>query len=217
MQNKRLRNHILCAIFTALIAIGAFIRVPVPVVPFTLSFLFTTLAGLLLGPRLGALSVAIYVVLGLMGVPVFVEGGGPGYILKPSFGYLIGFALGAYVSGWFARKEVRPTFKTLFIGNFLNLMVVYGCGMVYVYFISSVYLGKPIGLWPLFLYCFLLAVPGDAVLCVLAAMLGTRLIPLIGINRKKREDMTEEERLAEDRGALEDSGVVACREGGPES
>ena len=77
MHNTHLRNHILCAIFTALIAIGAFIRIPVPVVPFTLQFLFTTLAGVLLGSRLGALSVTIYIVLGLMGVPVFAEGGGP--------------------------------------------------------------------------------------------------------------------------------------------
>ena len=54
MRNSKLRNQILCAIFTALIAIGAFIRIPVPVVPFTLQFLFTTLAGVLLGSRLGA-------------------------------------------------------------------------------------------------------------------------------------------------------------------
>ena len=93
MRNSKLRNHILCAIFTALIAIGAFIRIPVPVVPFTLQFLFTTLAGVLLGSRLGAISVVLYIALGLLGVPVFAEGGGPGYILKPSFGYLPGFAI----------------------------------------------------------------------------------------------------------------------------
>ncbi|KAI4452222.1 hypothetical protein C823_006804 [Eubacterium plexicaudatum ASF492] len=51
-------------------------------------------------------------------------------------------------------------------------------GMLYYYLISRFYLGTPIGLWPLFLYCFLLAVPGDIVLCVLGAYLGKRLIPL---------------------------------------
>jgi len=179
VHNTHLRNHILCAIFTALIAIGAFIRIPVPVVPFTLQFLFTTLAGVLLGSRLGALSVTIYIVLGLMGVPVFAEGGGPGYIFKPSFGYLPGFALGAYISGYFAEKENRPTFKNLLIGNALNLAVVYLCGMVYCYVISNFYLGTPIALWPLVLYCFILAVPGDAVLCVVAAILGARLVPAL--------------------------------------
>ena len=51
--------------------------------------------------------------------------------------------------------------------------------MVYYYLISNLYLGQPIGLWPLFLYCFLLAVPGDILLCRLGAVLGKRLIPVI--------------------------------------
>ena len=92
----RTRSMVYCALFTALIAVGAFIRVPVPVVPFTLQYLFTMLAGLLLGSRRGAVSVAVYVLLGLAGLPIFTEGGGLGYIFKPSFGYLVGFCVGAY-------------------------------------------------------------------------------------------------------------------------
>ena len=46
---------ILCALFAALIAVGAFIKIPVPFVPFTLQLLFTTLAGIVLGPKYGAL------------------------------------------------------------------------------------------------------------------------------------------------------------------
>ena len=63
----------------------------------------------------------------------------------------------------------------------MNLAVVYLCGMVYCYVISNYYLGTPIAIWPLVLYCFLLAVPGDAVLCVVAAILGSRLVPVIGV------------------------------------
>ena len=51
------KDMIMCALFTALIAVGAFIKVPVPVVPFTLQFLFTMLAGLIMGGRLGAISI----------------------------------------------------------------------------------------------------------------------------------------------------------------
>ena len=83
-MHTSLRNQILCAIFTALIAIGAFIRIPVPVVPFTLQFLFTTLAGVLLGARLGALSVVIYIVLGLMGVPVLRRAEAPVIFSSPA-------------------------------------------------------------------------------------------------------------------------------------
>ena len=58
-------------IFTALIAVGAFIRIPVPICPFTLQLLFTTLAGILLGSRRGGGAVLVYLALGLAGVPVF--------------------------------------------------------------------------------------------------------------------------------------------------
>ena len=82
-QKIATRDMAMCALFTVLITAGAFIKIPVPVVPFTLQFLFTMMAGLLLGGRLGACSVALYGVLGLIGLPVFAEGGGIYYLLKP--------------------------------------------------------------------------------------------------------------------------------------
>ena len=99
-----LREMILCAMFVALVAAGAFIRIPVGTDVYTLQFLFTLLAGLLLGARLGATAVATYVLLGLVGVPVFASGGGPGYVLQPTFGYLIGFVLQAWYCGAASRR-----------------------------------------------------------------------------------------------------------------
>lgn len=64
---SRTKEMVLFGLFTALIAIGAFIKIPVPVCPFTLQLLFTTLAGLILGSRNGACSVGLYVLLGLAG------------------------------------------------------------------------------------------------------------------------------------------------------
>lgn len=161
------KSMILSALFVALIAIGAFIKVPVPVCPFTLQLLFTTLAGLLLGANLGFVSVCVYIIIGLIGIPIFTEGGGLGYIFQPTFGYLIGFAFGAYVAGYLTQNRTKLSFIYLLCVNFLNLLIVYAFGMVYVY----------IGIWPVVLYCFLLAVPGDIVLCILAAILGKKLIP----------------------------------------
>ena len=60
MNKLSTKSLILCSLFAALIAVGAFIKIPIPVVPFTLQVLFTTLAGRLLGPKLGAISVGIY-------------------------------------------------------------------------------------------------------------------------------------------------------------
>ena len=61
------KSMIYCGLFTALIAAGAFIKIPVPVVPFTLQYLFTMLAGLFLGSRRGMISVVAYMLLGLAG------------------------------------------------------------------------------------------------------------------------------------------------------
>ena len=76
MERKKIKNLILCALFVCLISIGAFIKIPIPVVPFTLQFLFTSLAGILLGGNLGAFSVLIYTLMGLLGFPIFAGGGG---------------------------------------------------------------------------------------------------------------------------------------------
>lgn len=76
------KGVIYCGLFTALIAVGAFIKIPIPVVPFTLQYLFTMLAGLLLGSRLGTLSVLSYMLLGLAGLPIFSEGAESGMCLS---------------------------------------------------------------------------------------------------------------------------------------
>ena len=178
-QKTKIKEMTLCALFTVLTAIGAFIKVPVPVVPFTLQFLFTMLAGLLLGGKLGAVSVGIYALLGLVGLPIFAEGGGFWYLLKPSFGYILGFILASCVTGIMTEKREGLTFGRILAADFVGLAVVYGVGMVYYYIISNFVIHTPLGLWPLFLYCFLLAVPGDICLCFAAAVLAKRLKPVI--------------------------------------
>ena len=175
---KQIKHLVLIALFAALIAVGAFLRIPVPVVPFTLQYLFVMLAGLLLGSRDGAWSVVGYIVIGLLGLPVFAGGGGFSYVLQPTFGYLIGFAVAA---AWIGAMTRQPSagFGRLLRANLLGLIPVYGLGMLYYWLIYTFYVGTSIGFSTLFLYCFVLAVPGDIVLCILAALLARRLIPVV--------------------------------------
>ena len=175
---SKTKSLILCSMFTALIVVGAFIKIPVPVVPFTLQFLFTTLAGLLLGSKRGMISGVVYMVLGLIGLPVFSEGGGIWYILKPSFGYIIGFCIGTFVTGLIAERMKEKTIPRYLLANFTGLMIVYVVGMVYYYIICNYVINTPIAFGPLFLYCFLLAVPGDICLCIFAAVLVKRVKPI---------------------------------------
>ena len=173
------RQITMTALFVALVAVGAFIKIPIPYLPFTLQLLFTTLAGLILGSRLGGMSVVMYLILGLAGVPIFTEGGGLMYVVKPTFGYLLGFAIGAFVAGRMVETSMTLTFKRLLAASFVNLAIVYGVGMLYLYEIKDLYLGKPIGLDALFIYCFALPVIPDIFLCILAAVIAKRLIPIL--------------------------------------
>ncbi|KKH92433.1 biotin biosynthesis protein BioY [Methanosarcina sp. 1.H.T.1A.1] len=174
LQSKEL---VFCSLFSSLIAAGAFIKIPVPVVPFTLQFLFTNLAGLLLGRRLGAISVGLYIAIGLVGLPVFVSGGGIWYVFHPTFGYLIGFLAGSFISGYIIEQTNSPSYKRLVLASFANLGIVYAFGMAYCYLISNYYLDSHIGVWSLILYCFILAVPGDIFLCFASATLAKQLFP----------------------------------------
>ena len=170
-----LREMILCALFVALVAAGAFIRIPVGTDVYTLQFLFTLLAGLLLGARLGAAAVLTYVLLGLVGVPVFASGGGPGYILQPTFGYLLGFILQAWYFGAASRRLSHRTFGRLLAVNGGGMAIVYLIGISYFYFVSNYVIDAPIAVWPVIFYCGILQIVPDFLLCVAAAGLAVRL------------------------------------------
>ena len=102
----RTRKIILTGLFAALTAIGAFIRIPTPISSFTLQVFFTCMAGLLLGPGLGAASQAVYVLLGLVGLPIFTQGGGFSYVTQPTFGFLLGLIPAACWDDCAARRSV---------------------------------------------------------------------------------------------------------------
>ena len=137
----------------------------------------------MLGPVYGGISVLCYIMLGLIGVPVFATGGGFGYVLQPTFGYLAGFAAGAFLTGLIAGKHREScSFLRLLAANFAGLLVVYVMGIVYFWLIKTFYIGNPIGFKALILYCFVLAVPGDIVLCVVAAILSKKLLPILKAN-----------------------------------
>ena len=125
-MTSKTKTLVYCGLFTALIAVGAFIKIPIPVVPFTLQYLFTMMAGLLLGPKLGAMAVTFYMLLGLIGLPIFAEGGGLWYIFKPSFGYIIGFIVGTFVTGYIAEHMKKKNVGNYLVANFAGFVNLKG-------------------------------------------------------------------------------------------
>lgn len=176
---SKTKQLVFCSLFTALIAVGAFIKIPVPVVPFTLQYLFTMLAGLILGPRLGTISVAAYMLLGLAGLPIFTEGGRTVVRAQAEL-WLYHRLLHRDLRDRYARCQAEKAHLCpLSCANLAGLAVVYAAGMIYYYVICNYVLDTPIAVGPLFLYCFVLAVPGDTALSVLGAVLIKRLAPLL--------------------------------------
>ncbi|MBQ8582145.1 MAG: biotin transporter BioY [Ruminococcus sp.] len=168
------RNLILTSLFTSLIIIGTFIKIPLPVCPITLQPLFVCLSGLFLGSLHGAASVICYIALGLLGLPVFAMGGGFGCILNPTFGFIIGFVLQSLVTGLIVRKG-SPTIGRMLAGCFSGLVIMYAVGLVYFMFISRFYLGK-LDIQTMLVSCLLIPFPKDAAMCVFAAFLGRKFL-----------------------------------------
>ena len=171
---KNTRPLILTALFAALTAVGAFLQIPFGITSITLQFFFTALAGLLLGPKWGALSQAVYVGLGLTGLPVFTQGGGPGYVLQPSFGFLLGLIPAAAVIGLLAGDGSRSWRTVLACG--VGDAVVYLSGIPYMYLILNLYLGRSMTLTQVLWAGMVVFLPGDLLKIGIAAALSRPLL-----------------------------------------
>ena len=179
MHRRKTTSLLLCALFTALLCVSAWIRIPTPLVPITLQSGIVLLSGVLLGPKGGAQCCLLYLLIGLLGVPVFSLGGGLGYVIQPTFGYILGFLLGSYITGLLVWRNGVITQTRIFLAACIGLLAIYAIGTAYCYAISVFVLGTQLAFWPLLISCCILPLPGDLLLCFLAAWLGKRLYPQI--------------------------------------
>lgn len=168
------RNLLLCALFAALTAVGAFLKIPFAVSAITLQFFFTALAGILLGAKYGALSQLLYVALGILGLPVFTLGGGIGYVLYPTFGFLLGLIPAAYVVGRVNGNSRSG--KRIALACLAGLAMLYAVGLPYMALILNVYQGRGMGVWALAIAGMLPYLPGDCVKIAACAYLAPKIL-----------------------------------------
>ncbi len=165
----------LSAIFASSIAIGAMIKIPFPLVPITLQLLMVNLTGLLLGKKCSVLAVSTYLIMGLIGLPVFAGGGGLMYIMKPTFGYLLGFLLGVFCSNLYLSPIKEKTTMTYMVAGIITMTCVYSLGLTYFFVISNFYLLKEINWSKLLMGGFLMTLPSDILMCFIGSILAKRL------------------------------------------
>lgn len=180
MNKLTVREMILAAMFACLMIVGAKLSLPTPFnVRITLQLFIVFYAGLLLGAKVALLSQIVYLALGIAGLPVFAgESAGFEYIVKPTFGYLIGFVFAAYVIGFLSQQIKRYDFVSLFKCVFLGYLIAYIFGIGYHYFANNIILGQYLPLKVILGFMFAYMIK-DFILMIVAIITALRIIPTL--------------------------------------
>jgi biotin transport system substrate-specific component len=171
------RTMTFAALFAVLTAVGAYIRIPFPLVPMTLQTLFVFLSGALLGSRGGALSQVLYVGMGFLGLPVFAGGGGPQYLLHPTIGFILGFIAGSWVIGRTLDVLGRVSFFSCLCACFFGITVIYALGAAGLYFHLNVVAGKATSFWTVLEIGVIPFIAADGIKAAAVAAVTARVAP----------------------------------------
>lgn len=176
------RDLTYCAMFVALMAVGAKINIVLPIgtgVTVSLQIMFAVITGLLIGPRDGLVSLLVYLLLGLLGLPVYAHGGGIAYVLRPTYGFLIGFASAAWLSGFLKERFGKKSLMSFFISGEIGMLSYYVFGLLYFALMSSLLLrdAQPVGFRELMTVWFLSTVWIDAIIAGVGSLVAYKVTP----------------------------------------
>ncbi|GHV61331.1 biotin biosynthesis protein BioY [Spirochaetia bacterium] len=168
-SRSRTFHWVLVGVLAAVLCILGPIAVPVGPVPISLATFGVILTAYVLGPKFGALSAAVYIMLGALGLPVFAGAtGGIGKIIGPTGGYIIGYLALAFFTGLFVKKF--PDKVPLHVaGALVGTVVLYALGTAWFIFVTRYTLTKALGV------CVLPFLPGDAIKLAAAVIMGAIL------------------------------------------
>ena len=129
------RNVLLALVGTLALTISAKVQIPFWPVPMTMQTFVVLVIGMAYGTRLGVATMALYLLEGALGLPVFAgtpeKGIGLGYMMGPTGGYLLGFVAGAWLCGWLAERGFdRSPVKTL-LAMSLGHALIFVCGVAW--------------------------------------------------------------------------------------
>ncbi|TGE34102.1 biotin transporter BioY [Desulfosporosinus sp. Sb-LF] len=144
-------------------------------VPFSVLPVLVFMSGIILGAEYAAMAMLVYLVLGLFGLPVFSSApfGGLGYILKPTFGFLLGNVVAAYVVG---RVYREGSLRSAIVGVLLGLVALYLCGLTYLYVILHWMLHRPTSIAGVLMIGFVPFILGDLMKAGVAVWIGQEVV-----------------------------------------
>jgi len=173
MSIEKLRWMVLASLMAALTAVGAYIHVPIGPVPIVLSTLFAILSGLLLGSRWGLASMGLYLLVGAIGMPVFAGGkGGFAHFLGPTGGYLFGYVLASWITGFISERSQGSLILDVF-AVIIGSLTIYGLGVPWLKMVTQMSWPKTlmVGVVP-----FLI---GDAIKACVVVVLARSVRPIL--------------------------------------
>ena len=168
-MNTKVRDMLLCALFACITAILAQVQIALPtLVPITLQTLGVYLIGALLKPKLAFISTLVYVLMGVIGLPVFSGfNGGAANLLGPSGGYIYSFPIMALVISLIITKNNSLLFKV--IAMVAGTVVCYGIGTIWFIYVTNT------SLIPALTMCVIPFLPGDTLKIIVAIVLSKKL------------------------------------------
>lgn len=138
MRNERLKMMITAAMFAAIIAVAAQIMIAIPPVPFSLLTIAVMLTATILPKEYACLAIIIYILLGLVGIPVFAGmKGGPGILLGPTGGYIFA-TLPAVVCISFLLDKFGHNKFTAIGANMVSVVIILSIGMVWLKMVTGI-------------------------------------------------------------------------------
>lgn len=170
MKKVDVRKITIASMLCALLVVSAFISIPVPflAIKITLQTMIIFIIGSVLTPFYALISVLLYVVLGLFGLPVFSSGSGPMYIFMPSFGFLLGFIIASPVMSKINNSAFKTQLHRYIISTTLAILIIYAVGIPYLYFILKFYLEKDVSFSYALISGGLLFLPFDILKAIIA-------------------------------------------------
>lgn len=174
MEKGKMHNIISAAIFAAIMAVLSQFTFPIGPVPITLQSFVCALAGGVLGRKWGAISIGVWLLLGILGIPILTMGkAGAGIFLSPVGGYYLGFVVMAWVSGF--RLAEKGHFLRQVSSAVLGLIWCYALGTIWFMGYFHFGLGKEMPLWTALTLTVFPFVAFDLIKVILGVICGTRI------------------------------------------
>ncbi len=191
-DSTQLRLTVYASLMAALTAAGAFIPIPIPFspVPVTLQSLFILLTGLILGPRWGLISIGVYLLAGICGLPVFAGAtGGIAHFAGPTGGYLFGFLPAVFMIGLISEKAGQKRSSNHPKQMIFDILaMICGTALIYLFGVSwlvNLYAGKGMTIVQGLAVGMVPFLPGDLLKIIAACAIARSLRPVIQLPKIK--------------------------------